>query len=463
MRRRQFLTVCGVGAAAAAGGIAWWAMRDRRTDTRPNVVLIVADDLGWGDVGYHNESKDVRTPHIDSIANDGVAFTAGYVSAPVCSPSRAGLLTGKYQQRFGFEFNVGKMGDKSKPEGMPLEERILPEVLKAAGYATGMVGKWHMGSVRDLAPNARGFDRFFGFRLGSRSYWGRYKKVPVTLYSDDERVEESEYLTDAFAREACAFVEKNRNRPFFLYMPFNAVHHPLEAPPAKYVERFADVADAPRRNLLSILSAMDDAVGAVLAKLKELKLDDNTLVIFTSDNGGTRGAGTSKNGPFRAGKGSVHEGGVRVPFCMRWPGKFPVGRKLDGMVSTLDVVPTVLAMMGVAAPGPLDGKDLLPYAGGTTQQPTHDRLFWRYGEIRGARVGNWKWSESKEHSGGLFDLSVDPSERNDRSASHPAKVAELKAAWEAWAAEMRPPAWPQPSVYDGEGREDGEDADGAAG
>jgi arylsulfatase A-like enzyme len=397
----------------------------------------------------------VKTPHIDSIANEGVAFTAGYVSAPVCSPSRAGLLTGKYQQRFGFEFNVGAIKDKSRPEGMPTSERILPEVLKQAGYATGMVGKWHMGAVRDLAPNARGFDRFFGFRLGSRSYWGRYKKVPVTLYSDEEKVEEGEYLTDAFGREACAFIEKNRNRPFFLYMPFNAVHHPLEAPPAKYVERFADVADAGRKNLLAMLSAMDDAVGAVLAKLKELKLDGNTLVIFTSDNGGTRGVGTSKNGPFRGGKGSVHEGGVRVPFCMRWPGKIPSGRKLDGMVSTLDVVPTVLAMTGVSAPGPVDGKDVLPYASGTGQ-PTHDRLFWRYGEIRGARVGDWKWSESKEHSGGLFDLSTDPAERNDQSAARPEKVAELKAAWEAWAAEMRPPAWAQPSVYDGEGREDGE-------
>lgn len=408
-------------------------------------------------MGYHGESKDVRTPHIDSIANEGVAFTAGYVSAPVCSPSRAGLLTGKYQQRFGFEFNVGKLADKNNPEGMPASERILPEVLKGAGYATGMVGKWHLGGVRDMAPNARGFDRFFGFRLGSRSYWGRYKKVPVTLYSDEERIEEGEYLTDAFGREACAFIEKNRNRPFFLYMPFNAVHHPMEEPPAKYVERFAGVADAGRKNLLGMLSAMDDAVGAVLTKLKELKLDGNTLVVFTSDNGGTRGVGTSKNGPFRGGKGSVHEGGVRVPFCMRWPGRIPAGRRLDGMVSTLDVVPTVLAMAGVSAPGPLDGQDLFPYAVGNVEASTHDRLFWRYGEIRGARVGNWKWSESKEHSGGLFDLSADPSERSDRSAARPEKAAELKAAWEAWASEMKPPAWPQPSVYDGEGREDGEE------
>src|SRR5688572_28668874 len=262
-------------------------------DRNPNIIVIVADDLGYGDIGVHG-CTDIPTPHIDSLAAGGVRCTQAYNSAPQCSPTRAGLLTGRYQQRFGHEHN------RSYPDSaLPLTEKTLADRLKAAGYATGLVGKWHLGSSAEHHPMSRGFDDFFGFLGGANPFLPRKDTggtVP-RIFRNREPANEAEYLTDAFAREAAAFVERHRSEPFFLYLAFNAPHLPLEAPP-KYLDRFkSTIPDEPRRTCAAMISAMDDAVGVLLAKLDSTKLADDTLIFFLSDNGGPTRQNGSRNTP----------------------------------------------------------------------------------------------------------------------------------------------------------------------
>lgn len=270
---------------------------------RPNILLIVADDLGYGDVGAHG-CRDIPTPHLDSIAASGVRCTSGYVSAPQCGPTRAGLLTGRYQQRFGHEYN------RAPPGGaMDLGETTLADRLKAAGYATGLVGKWHLGLDEKHHPLQRGFDEFFGFLGGANPYLPRGPAgVVPRILRGREPVAEKAYLTDAFAREAVAFIDRHRKEPFFLYLAFNAPHGPLQAT-EKYLKRFETIEDEKRRTYAAMVSAMDDAVGAVLAKLRETGLDERTLIVFISDNGGPTDVNASSNAPFRGVKGEVREGG----------------------------------------------------------------------------------------------------------------------------------------------------------
>ncbi|MFI5379290.1 MAG: sulfatase-like hydrolase/transferase [Tepidisphaerales bacterium] len=469
MKRRQFIGLC-IGAAAAAVGAAgaWWRWGRRgkrrprfvkkphptRKDA-PNIVVILIDDLGYADVGYYPEcSKDIKTPHIDALAGSGAWFSAGYVCSPVCSPSRAGVLTGMYPQRCGFEFNVAPLKDKTKTPGLPADVPTLAERLQSAGYATGLVGKWHLGAVRELRPNARGFDDFFGFIPGSRSYWGKFKKGRTPLYRDEEAVDDTEYLTDTLAAEAEAFIDRHKDQSFFLYVPFNAVHSPYEDPPRKYLDRFKDVADAGRRTMLAITSAMDDGVGRIMGKLRACGIDEKTLVFFLSDNGGTGGEGGSHNGNLRRGKGATFEGGVRVPFAVRWPGKIKPAR-FDKPVSALDIAPTALAVAGVKADG-LDGVNLLPYLSGENPGSPHDVLYWRYGDRVGIRKDHWKWADNGELGKGLFDLDKDPGEGRDLSAQHPEILRDLQARWKEWSAQMKPPAWDMPNVYEGPEGDKGE-------
>ncbi len=451
-----------VGAAAlAAGGAAWWRWGRRRirrvsapkrttpvrTDA-PNIVLIVADDLGFGDVGYSaGADNDVRTPNIDALARSGAWFSAGYVCAPVCSPSRAGLLTGIYPQRSGFEFNVSPVKDKSLTPGLSADVPTLAERLRSAGYATGMVGKWHLGAAGPLRPMARGFDEFFGFITGSRSYWGKFKRNRTPLFRDERQVEDTEYLTDTLGKEAEAFIERHRHESFFLYTSFNAVHSPYEAPPENYLERFKHVPDMGRRTMLAMISAMDDAVGRIVEKLRACGISEKTLVVFLSDNGGTGGENGSHNGHLRRGKGCVFEGGVRVPFAVSWPGRVKP-RRFDGLVSALDVVPTALAAAGAKADG-FDGVDLLPFLSGDSNASPHDALYWRYGDRVGIRKGAWKWTDNAELGKGLFNVESDPGEARDLSDAHPDKLKELQSQWKQWAAGLKPPAWEMPRVNEG--------------
>ena len=326
--------------------------------SRPNVLLIVADDLGWGELGCQGNAE-IPTPNIDSLAMNGIRFTSGYVSGPYCSPTRAGLMSGRYQQRFGHEFNPGP----TAPDQFLFKQATIANRLKAAGYATGMFGKWHLGDG-ESHPLKRGFDEYYGFLGGAHSYLEIGQRRNAILRGN-EPVEKMEFTTLDFAREATNFIDKNRDKPWFVYLPFNAVHGPMEAPQS-YIDRFPKIADKKRRTFAGMLSALDDAIGNVLTKLREHKLEENTLVIFFSDNGGPTAVNTASNGPLSGFKASVWEGGVRVPFLMQWKGKLPAGKVDDRPVIQLDVQPTVLAAAGVEAKSDwkLDGVNLLPYLTG---------------------------------------------------------------------------------------------------
>ncbi|MGA2497741.1 MAG: sulfatase-like hydrolase/transferase [Tepidisphaeraceae bacterium] len=460
MTRRQFMGTC-AGAVAAAGAAGTWQRWEQRPQHRApfanrhhpvrkdasNIVVILADDLGCGDVGYHPGcSKDVRTPNIDALAGSGAWFSAGYVCSPVCGPSRAGLLTGMYPHRSGFEFNPPPGRHKGVPAGLPTDVPTLAERLQAAGYATGMFGKWHLGEAPQFRPNARGFDEFFGFTDGSRSYWdkSRARDRDVPLVRDEELVHDTDYLTDTLAREAEGFIDRHQNESFFLYVPFNAVHSPYDDPPQMYLDRFKDVPEAGRRTMLAMIGAMDDGVGRIMARLRDSGIEERTLVFFLSDNGGAGGAKGSRNGRLRRGKGATFEGGVRIPFAVRWPVKIEPAR-FDKPVSALDITPTALALAGVKVDG-LDGVDLLPFLSGEDPASPHDMLCWRYGERKAIRKAHWKWVDDGELGQGLFDLDNDPAEIHDLSAQHPEVLRDLQAEWQRWSARMKPPAWKMPEV-----------------
>lgn len=409
---------------------------------RTNVIVIVGDDMGYSDLGIQG-ARDIPTPHLDALAESGVRFTNGYVSGPYCSPTRAGLLTGRYQQRFGHEFNPGPPAEATRELGLPLTEQTLASQFQKAGYRTALVGKWHLGHADKFHPLSRGFDEFFGFLGGAHPYLpgaGGQKQNPIMR--GREALDEREYLTDAFAREAVAFIERHKQQPFFLYLAFNAVHTPLEATD-KYRERFASIENPKRRAYAAMMSALDDAVGRVTKSLADSKLEERTLVVFFSDNGGPA-VNASSNAPLRGHKATTWEGGVRVPFFMSWKGRVPAGKVYDQPVIQLDVFPTALAAAQISAPADvkLDGVDLLPFVTGANDQPPHDKLYWRFGAQRAIRAGDWKLV----HANGvgqpmLVNLREDVSESTDRSAAQPEKVAELENAWKAWSQELIEPRW----------------------
>jgi arylsulfatase A-like enzyme len=405
---------------------------------RPNIVLIIADDLGYADLGVQG-SADALTPHIDSLAASGARLTQGYVSAPACSPTRAGLMTGRYQQRFGHELNPP---NPSPPDfGLPLEETTIAEALQASGYATGLVGKWHLGTAAQFHPLNRGFDEFFGFLAGSHSYrdWSAGNDPVLRGF---EPVDDGGYLTDAFTREAVSFIRRHTAEPFFLCLSYNAVHRPMERPPRRYLDRFPDTPDPLRRKLLAKLAAMDDGVGRVVEAIEAAGLAQTTLFVFLSDNGAPTALNGSLNTPLRGGKEEVFEGGIRVPFIVRWAGRVPSGLEYAEPVIQLDVFPTVLAAAGVSLPGDreIDGVDLLPHLDGTSTAPPHATLFWRYGAPSAVRKGGWKLVKDGPGPSQLFDIAVDVAESTDLAPSMPEVVSELESELADWQAQHVPPA-----------------------
>ncbi|MFP6873205.1 MAG: sulfatase-like hydrolase/transferase [Verrucomicrobiales bacterium] len=410
---------------------------------KPNIVVILADDLGYADIGVYG-CRDVPTPHIDSIARSGVRFTSGYADHPVCSPSRAGLMTGRYQQSFGFEHNSGPERFASADFGVPRSVPMLSEKLKAAGYATGMMGKWHIGFREGLRPHERGFDEYYGFLSGARSFYprGTRRNDASLMRNGKPFAGEKEYLTDAFARESAAFIDKHKDAPFFLYLAFNAVHAPLEAT-RKYEDRFPDITNPKRRTYAGMLSAMDDAVGRVLAKLKQHKLEENTLVFFYSDNGGPTAQTTSRNDPLRGFKGQLFEGGIRIPYLIQWKGTLPAGKVYHEPVRGFDVHATALAAAGAASAkgAPLDGRDLIPCLTGKEKARPHERLFWRAGRQHAARVGDWKLVSRRAGPPLLFNLKDDIGEKNDLAQKQPDKLKELQGSFARWSGEMEPARW----------------------
>ncbi len=399
------------------------------------MLLIVADDLGYGDLGVYG-SPFVRTPHLDALAAQGIRFTQAYVSAPLCAPSRAALLTGRDHNRYGYDDPGTYLSEMDGSTDVVLSRReiLLSQVLRAAGYATGAFGKWHLGARPGSRPLGRGFDIFFGHLSGAHDYfdWGPGLWGPI--FRNGEAVEEGDYLTHATAREAVSFIEQQRGQPFFAYLAFTAIHAPIQVPES-YVERYAHVVDPAQRQLAAMISALDEAIGQVLEALRRRQIADDTLVIFLSDNG----AAFSSNAPLRGGKGTLREGGIRVPFVVRWPAGLPGGVLYEHPVSALDVLPTVAAAAGVrfAPERPLDGVDLLPYLRGEARGPPHAALCWRWREQWAVREGSLKWVHAPAADGeppvtGLFDLSGDLAETRDLAAERPDAVRRLRERLEAW-------------------------------
>ena len=408
---------------------------------KPNVVVIVADDLGYGEIVCRGK-QEIPTPHIHSIARAGVCFTNAYVSCPVCSPTRAGLITGRYQQRFGHEFNMGPAARAGANVGLPLDQVTMADRMKKLGYATGMVGKWHLGYAPKFHPQQRGFDEFFGFLGGAHSYVDSNADAKNRILRGNKPVDEKEYLTDAFGREAVAFIDRHKSEPFFLYLPFNATHGPLEATD-QYLNRFSQIGNPKRRTFAAMLSAMDDAIGDVLDKLRAEKLEENTLVFFIGDNGGPTQRISSKNDPLRGFKGQMWEGGIRVPFMMQWVGRLPAGKIYHDPVIALDILPTSVAAAGgtVSEGVPIDGVDLLPYLRGEKAGRPHDALYWRFGQRWAIRKGDLKLLQAEQGGVQLFDLASDVGEQHDLAAEKPDAVARLKKDYQAWNAELKDPQW----------------------
>jgi arylsulfatase A-like enzyme len=423
----------------------------------PNILIIVADDLGYGDIGVHG-GKAVPTPNIDKLAQSGIRCTSGYVSAPYCSPSRAGLLTGRYQTRFGHEFNP-HVGEEGKL-GLPLGLRTIADLLRAVGYRTGLVGKWHQGFSKDHHPLARGFDEFFGFLVGGHNYDLRKDgdTKATSIYSKNQIYRGREvqkidgFATDVFTDEALDFMKRHRDRPWFLYLAYNAVHTPLEISDKLKDRVPADVKDQARRGYLALLIGLDDAVGRIMSQLRETGADQNTLIVFFSDNGGSGLApflayNTGVNTPLRGNKGQTLEGGIRVPFFIAWPGRLPAGKTYDHPVIALDILPTACALAGAKIPDNVDGVNLLPHLLGENKVAPHEGLYWRFGPQKAIRKGNWSmvdWRdfEKKTNSGWqLFDLAKDIGQQNDLAARHPEIVAELSQAWQRWDAQNVAPLW----------------------
>ena len=402
-----------------------------------NIVLIVSDDQGYADISCYPHSDEVSTPNIDRLAAEGARLTNGYASCPVCAPTRAGILTGRYQQRFGF------YEASDSRAGLPRSETTLADLLRDAGYATGVFGKWHLGYEPPYRPLERGFDTFYGFLgHGGHDYFDlSITNEATSIYRDGNPIDDSGYLTRNITREAVAFIERNRGQPFFAYVPYNAVHNPIQAP-QDYISRFSNP-DPKRNTYLAMLAIMDEGIGAILDALDRLDLAEDTLVIFLSDNGGARGT-TAVNGALRNYKHSVYEGGIRVPFLLRWPARIPPGTVSDEPVISVDVFTTVLAASGVDPPAnlDLDSRDILPAIMGSLEQPLHDALYWNWigkDSDKGwaIRKGRWKLLADK---GGLelYDLSADISETRNLADKEPSIVEELHARYRSWQEQIVP-------------------------
>ncbi|MGZ4962969.1 MAG: sulfatase-like hydrolase/transferase [Limisphaerales bacterium] len=420
---------------------------------KPNILFIVGDDMGYSDVGFQG-CKDIPTPNLDALAKSGVRFTSGYVSAPYCSPTRSGLLTGRYQQKYGHEFNPSGSG-----QGLPTNQITIADRLKKVGYHTGLVGKWHQGSEPKFHPQQRGFDEFFGFLGGSHSYFKWNSMLRGT-----EPVSGTEYFSDAFGREACDYITHHKDEPWFLYLAFNAVHTPMDATDDRF-KKLANIQDKKRRTYAAMMLGLDDNVGRVLNKLAETGQTENTYVIFISDNGGPVMPGTtmnaSHNDPLRGGKRTTLEGGIRVPFIVSWKGHVKPG-VYDNMAIQLDLTATALNIAGADTKN-IDGVNLLPYLSGENKRAPHDALYWRFGDQMAIRFGEYKlvrYDQNADTRTGkkqpavgpfLYNLKDDIGETKDLAAQMPDKVHELQTKWDAWNKTLARPLW-----WQGKGDSDGD-------
>ena len=455
-------------------------------DKLPNIVLIVVDDLGFNDITYYGGGiggGSVPTPQIDSIAKQGIHFTNGYTGNGTCAPSRAALLTGRYPARVGFEFTPASpqfmklvSGDSFKEEnaenyppssslGLPSSELTLPEVLKEKGYHSLLLGKWHLGADEGMTPNDQGFDEFLGFLGGGAMFMeeddpkvvnSKQDFDPIDKYlwpnlkygvrfNKGERFKPDSHLTDYLSREAVKAIEENRNRPFFMYLAYNAPHTPLQSEKRDY-DALSHIEDHTERTYAGMIRGLDRGIGQVLASLEENDLSDNTMVIFTSDNGGAGYVGLPDlNKPYRGWKMTLFEGGIHTPYFIKWPKKIAAGSQYDSPVAHIDIFSTVLAAIGIALPDDriTDGKDILKVAL-DPEQPSLDRpLFWRSGGYKVVQQDGWKL-QLLEHNGKnwLFNLNDDPTEQRDLSASNSEKLNELRKMLYSIDDQMIKSMWP---------------------
>ena len=416
----------------------------------PNVIVIMTDDLGYVDVGF-NGSVDIPTPNIDRIARQGVKFTNGYTPYSVCSPSRAGFITGRYQQRFGYERNA-QYRPNDPNMGLPQSEKTIPEVMDQVGYTSGVIGKWHLGAHISNHPLNRGFDFFYGHLGGGHRYFPEELTIEDSYSINDEPLsyrtwimrdhqpeKTDEYLTDEFSNEAVKFIEKNQKDPFFLYLAYNAPHGPLQATP-RYLDRFDHIKNKKRKTYAAMVSAVDDGVGRILERLESLDIIENTMIFFLSDNGGPEPKNGSNNGPLKEGKSSIYEGGNRVPFAMQWTGEIEP-MVYECPISSLDILPTIAALTHapLAADRPLDGVNIIPYLKGEKQGRPHQTLYVRKfdDDLYAVRDGDLKLVTKKKNSvKELYNLQEDLGEENDLAETFPEEVKRLDSLRQNWDAQL---------------------------
>ena len=452
--------------------------------SRPNVVLLIADDLGYGETSIQG-SKDIPTPHIDSIAEKGVRFTSAYVTSPYCSASRAGLITGRIQNRFGYEFNPIGAQNEERGLGLPSSEVTIAETLQKAGYATGLIGKWHLGGSAPFHPNRHGYDYFYGFTHeghffvpppysgvvtmlrrqvlpdGTKGRWTSEDKSLILsthmgnsepdydannpIVRQSQPINETRYLTDVFTDEAVRFIQHHKERPFFLTVGWSAVHSPLQGA-YHYMDRFKHIKDRHRRIFAAMLSNLDDGVGSILEALKKLKLTTQTIVIFLSDNGGPTRELTSSNFPLRGGKGTMFEGGLRIPFFVSWPGHLKPNQVSDAAISSLDIFPSLLEVIeGTKEPkAALDGISWWSTNDDSQvslMNQSNRHFFWKLGKRQALRFDDWKIVKHLSADWELYRINSDPMESKNLSNEFPSKRQALIEIWEAYNQQMKPPFW----------------------
>jgi arylsulfatase A-like enzyme len=434
----------------------------QQDNDKPNLIVIMTDDMGYADVGF-NGCKDIPTPNIDSIAYNGAHIVNGYVSFPVCGPSRAGFITGRYQDRFGFTTNP-TIDPTNDIAGLPLDEKTIAEVLHKEGYKSAIVGKWHLGTHPNFHPLKRGFDYFYGFLSGGHNYfmnqltienlenvkskWAWYKtklrENHKTLEFEDYK---TDYLTDELSEAGLRFINKQaeNNQSFFLFLAYNAPHTPMHAT-EKYLSRFPDIEDKKRKTYAAMVSAVDDGVGNVLRTLKDNGIEENTLIVFLSDNGGAHN-NASQNTPLRGIKGSVYEGGFRVPFAMQWKGVIPANTSYEESVSSLDIMASIVDILDIKTnpKKPLDGVNIIPYLTGKKKGAPHEYLFWRKWEQNAMAAINadYKLLKVKKNAETEFyNLKKDVSEKENIKGSNSKKVQEIQKEWDKWNVQLKDRVFP---------------------
>lgn len=461
---------------------------------KPNVIVILADDLGYNDVSFYGGGTAgglIKTPNIDSIGHDGVNFPAGYAGNATCAPSRAALMTGRYATRFGYEFTPTPLGfqrlvgghqgnapwpviyhpdrEADVPDfrelGIPEGEVTIAAMMQKAGYHTVHLGKWHLGETENQRPEKRGFDESLGFYSGASMFADEDDPNIVNAKQDFDPIDKflwagltfgvrynsgplfkpNEHMTDYLSDQAIEVIRANKDRPFFLYLAYNAVHTPLQALKSDY-DALPEIKDHTLRVYAAMVRQLDRGIGRVLAELKAEGLDDDTLVIFTSDNGGAHYVGLDDlNKPYSGWKATFYEGGIRVPFFMRWPGVLPAGMTYASPISHFDIFATAAGAAGASLPADrkIDGVDIVPFITGAAPGEPHQILFWRSGPYVVVRQGDWKLQiEATSKQTMLYDLKTDPAEKTNLVDANPDKVAELKALIAGWQAEQAKPLWP---------------------